>query len=130
MTTMGWLPLTEGPHHGKTLPEAFFTDPAHVVHGIEAGVFYSLLPNGNYSGHSVIPLNDRKFRLYAKHSVARTENCFDLLMPMRIAPKDPWSPVAMVQALKLLILGDPHAPLTREQCEGFFEDPENFLEGE
>jgi hypothetical protein len=159
--TMDWQPLRGGPHEGKTIPEAFFSDPAFIVHAVEAGefegvlldqarevcrlagrvrvppdddedkdvaVFYSLLPDGNYSGHSVVSLRDPLLDQYAKCSAARTDNCLDLLMPMRIAPKDPWAPVAMVQALKYIILGDPNVPLTHRQAEGFFEDPEDFLE--
>lgn len=91
-------------------------------------VFYFLLPDGNYSGHAAVGRSDPKLSQYEKFSVAKTDNCLDLTMPMRIAPGDPAAPTAMVEALKFTLLGDPHAVLSRQQCEAFFDDDENFVE--
>ncbi|BDG08221.1 hypothetical protein [Anaeromyxobacter paludicola] len=94
---------------------------------VDVVVFYRLLPDGQYGGHSVVRKSDRKLSSHRRFSQAETDCCFDLLMPMRIAPADPDAPMAMVRVLKWLVLGNPHAVVSRRDCEGFFDNPDNFL---
>jgi hypothetical protein len=154
---MPWTPLTFGKHSGKSLPQILLHDPdwffylwdkgafeapsrfsreAAIIHakatsirptpaGAETPeVEYNFAPDGGCVGFDLVPASRGRHQ-----GSTRTERglCIDLSVPHRHRNYDKIGGRLFLRSLKACLFGSSQVRMTRERCEGFFDDADNFF---
>jgi len=152
---MVWNIVRFGKHEGSTLPMIVLHDPDYFFWAFDEGVFkrsrltdeaaaiadkarYIAIPRsprGKYEVEYVMDPFTLKLASItivraSQHlgaSTAMRSNRFDLSFPRTFAPYDKHGGRIMTRAIKRYFFGDVGTRLTRDRCESFFDDDDNFL---
>lgn len=152
---MAWSILSFGKHKGKTLPQIVFSDPDWFFWAIENNVFKGPLrreaeridararairipkntagdleaeyfvhpPTGKFGDMEVVPASRP---LHQGSSRAFRKDVIDLSVPRKIARYDKLGCRTLVSSAKHVLFGSTSARMTKERCEAFFDNAENF----
>lgn len=151
---MSWIEVGFGKHKGKTLPQIVFADPDWFFWALENDAFKSAALKKQAqeiyrkATRIKIPDGDKSLVEYVIHpsvgkladvkvvpadqpehegaSPTHRSKYFDLSIPRRIAPYDKMGGRITVDAVKHYVFDNPKARLTRQRCEGFFDNPKHF----
>lgn len=154
---MPWTTLSFGKHEGKSLPQVLFADPDWFFWAVENKALKSAQlqaeaaqlwhkathikvpqspgqkmmaehfihrPTGKYSHFEVVP-EDRQ--PHAGASATIRQDVLDLRVPRLIAKYDKTGNKSFISSLKHHYFGSKSARMTKERCEAFFDNPDNFV---
>jgi hypothetical protein len=154
---MAWTTLTFGKYAGKTLPQVLFSDPDWFFWAFESGAFktgkqkaeaeqlhykathikvpqsgkekmvvdhFIHRPTMKYSHFEVVP-EDRE--RHAGASPTLRDDVIDMRVPRQIAKYDKTGNKTLITSLKYHYFASRSARMTKERCEAFFDNPDNFV---
>ena len=147
-----WTKLDFGKCDGKTLPQVMFSNPnwffwayenkifkgkheseAKIIHARSTNIKIPqeeseelvadyIIHRGKFCGVNIVPKSNAESKKVFRRSV------LDMSIPRRICEYDKAGSKLMVEAIKVYVLGDPKAKMTKGKCEEFFNDPSHFVE--
>jgi hypothetical protein len=153
-----WSKVKFGKHHGKTLPQVILSDPDWFFWAIEKGVFDNWpalrdeandilqkasrikinKPDPKNWQIEYITQSDGKFARFevikstkASHvgsSISARDTHLDLSFVRRRNAYDKRGNKRMLRSFKYYFFGKGAARLTKERCEAFFSNAENFVD--
>jgi hypothetical protein len=154
---MQWTTLTFGKHKGKTLPQVFWTDPDWLLWFHDKGEAYGPLKTEadavyRRARNIRIPRKDGKEWVIDYHTDPRSGKfCSMTFINKETIPDSPFTsftdyidfyvPKALaggnmdktgylnfLKDVKAFLFGNASVHMTKEKCEGFFNDNDNFGE--
>ena len=153
---MKWSILKFGKHKGKSLPQVLFSDPDWFFWSIEQKAFKyedeqlikEVIDINKKARRIKIPVTEGndlvaeyiihpptgKFgelrpvgRDIQRHSGSNRKDYIDMSAPRTIAPYDKLGYKTMLKSMKFYLFGSTKHKMTKERCEIFFSDENNFV---
>lgn len=153
---MKWSTLNFGKHKGKSLPQILFADPDWFFWSVEQKAFKNddeqlkkevfdinkkarrikipVTEGNDLVAEYIIHQPTGKFgdlqlveRDQPRHSGSSRKDYIDMSAPRTIAPYDKLGYKTMLKSVKFFLFGSTKHKMTKDRCEIFFSDENNFV---
>jgi hypothetical protein len=147
---MAWNTVRIGKHKGSTLPQVVWRDPDYFFWAIEDSMFRSgslrvqaadiyqrathiKIPRQDHVAIYLVDPTSSKFtklllepRSRRGHEEHVSGNVIDLSVPRSLSSYDKTGSRLLIKDVKRILFGSSTRRMTKERCEKFFEDDDNF----